>query len=120
MYGNTSEAPPPAYDTVPPKAPSSELLPPPTNYVSLYKKDGSIKGTWTIDSRLQIPGDLLAPIADGAERHHLSLRSKDGALSANIALVSPSPERVTILLDTKDGSINLALVRVARAEDWHI
>jgi len=74
------------------------------------KRDGSIRGTWTIDSSLQVPEDLLAPIEVGAERHNLSLRTKDGGLSANIALMSPGPERASIFLDTKDGSIKLVLV----------
>jgi len=74
------------------------------------KGDGSIRGTWTIDSRLRVPEALLVPVGAGAERHNLSLRTKDGALSANIALLSPGPERASILLDTKDGSIKLVLV----------
>jgi hypothetical protein len=85
-------------------------MPPPANYVSVSKRDGSIRGTWTIDSRLRIPEDLLASVEAGAERHNLSLRTKDGALSANIALVSPGPERASIFLDTKDGNIKLVLV----------
>jgi len=109
-YGTTSEAPPPAYDTVIPKASGSEPLPPATNHVSVFRKDGSIKGTWAIDSSLQVPGDLLAPIEDGAERHNLSLQTKDGAVSATVALLSPGPERASILLDTKDGSVKFTLI----------
>jgi DUF4097 and DUF4098 domain-containing protein YvlB len=78
----------------------------------VFRKDGSIKGTWAIDSSLQVPGDLLAPIEDGAERHNLSLQTKDGAVSATVALLSPGPERASILLDTKDGSVKFTLVRV--------
>ena len=59
---------------------------------------------------LQVPEDLLAPVETGAERHNLSLRTKDGSVSANIALLSPGPERASILLDTKDGSIKLVMV----------
>ena len=76
----------------------------------MSKSDGSIRGTWAIDSRLQVPEDLLAPVKAGAERHNLSLRTKDGAVSATIALLSPGPERASILLDTKDGSIKLVMV----------
>jgi len=107
VYGSTSEALPPAYEVVPS---SSEPLPPPTNYVSVFRRDGSIKGTWTINSSLQVPEDLLAPVGNGEERHHLSLRTKDGSVSAKVALLSPGPERASILLDTKDGSINLTLI----------
>ena len=116
MYESTSEAPPPAYGAI---ASSSESLPPPTNYVSVSKRDGSIKGTWTINSSLQVPEDLLAPVEDGQERHNLSLRTKDGSVSAKVALLSPGPERASILLDTKDGSISFTLVRVGCAGDQH-
>ena len=95
-------------------------LPPPTNYVSLFRRESSIKGTWALDSSLHVPEDLLAPIKDGEERHHLSLRAKDGALSANVVLSSTDPERASILLETKDGSIKFALVRVDCAGGEHI
>ena len=121
MDGGKSEAPPPAYEAVAPTASGSEEpLPSPTNYVSVSKRDGSIRGTWAIDSSLQIPEDLLDPIEAGAERHNLSLRSKDGAVSAKVALLSPGPERASILLDTKDGGIKLALVRISCADAWYI
>ncbi|SRR5258706_12108547 len=105
---HTNDAPPPPYDPVPPKAPSAAG--PCTNYVFVSKRDGSIRGTWTINSRLQVPEALLAPLEAKEERHNLSLRTKDGDLSANIALLSPGRERASIFLDTKDGDINLALV----------
>lgn len=101
--------PPPPYEPAPPTPPGTELLGPRTNYVFVSKKDGSIRGTWTIDSKFQVPEDLLAPGAK-EERHNLSLQTKDGDLSANVSLLSPGPERASIFLDTKDGNIKLVLV----------
>jgi hypothetical protein len=113
--GSTSEAPPPAYaayDTgsPTPTKPTKPGAEPPTNYFSVSKRDGSIRGTWQIDSSLKVPEALLAPVEAGAERYNLSLQTKDGELTANIDLLSPGPERASILLDTKDGSINLVMV----------
>ena len=105
---HTSEASPPPYDSVPPITPSA--VGPRTNYVSVSKREGSISGTWTIDSSLQVPEALLAPLEANAQRHNLSLQSKEGHLSAKIALLSPGPERASIFLLTKEGDINLAMV----------
>lgn len=101
---------PPPYDFVPPTAPAVEHLRPRTNYVSISKRDGSIRGTWSIDSSFQVPEDLLAPEGAKEERHNLSLQTKDGDLSASVSLLSPGPERASIFLDTKDGNIKLVLV----------
>lgn len=102
------EAPPPPYDPAPPIAPSAAA--PRTNFVSVSKREGSIRGTWSIDSSLQVPEALLAPLEANAERHNLSLQSKEGHLSANIDLLSLGPKRASIFLFTKEGDINLAMV----------
>ena len=72
--------------------------------------NGSIKGTWVVDTDLKVPEALLSPPPSTGERHHLSLTSFNGPIAADVAFLSGNPNRASILLDTKNGEISLNIV----------
>jgi len=74
--------------------------------------NGSIKGTWVVDTDLKVPDALLSPPPSTGERHNLSLTSYNGAITADVVFQSGKSTRASILLDTKNGEINLNLVCV--------
>lgn len=89
---------------------SSAPLPPASNFISIHKMNGSIKGTWVVDTDLKVPEALLSPPPSTGERHHLSLTSFNGPIAADVAFLSGNPNRASILLDTKNGEISLNIV----------
>jgi hypothetical protein len=72
--------------------------------------NGSIKGTWVIDTNLQVPEALLAPPPSTGERHNLSLTASNGPIMADVIFVSGKPDRASILLTTTNGKINFNVV----------
>lgn len=72
--------------------------------------NGSIKGTWVVDTDLKVPEALLAPSPSTGERNNLSLTSFNGPITADVAFLSQKPSRASILLDTKNGEISLNVV----------
>jgi len=89
---------------------SSALLPPASNLISIHKINGCIRGTWVVDTDLKVPKTLLSPPSSTGERHHLSLTSFNGAITADVALLSEKSDRASILLDTKNGGISLNII----------
>ena len=72
--------------------------------------NGSIKGTWVVDTDLKVPDALLAPPPSTGERHNLSLTSFNGPITVDVAFQSGNSIRASILLDTKNGEINFNTV----------
>ena len=95
----------------------------PTNYLSLTRSNGSLKGTFAIDPSLYIPSSFLPPLVDGETeetRANLRLASKSGSIDADISIVSndfeladpPKGGRRLVTMDVKSsyGSITTKLV----------
>ncbi|KAG6873334.1 hypothetical protein C0995_000193 [Termitomyces sp. Mi166 len=93
--------PPPTYTALVPHAPllsgtspDSQVLArqntmKPTNYISISRSNGSVKGTWLLDSSLPIPSMFLPPLLpDETEetRRNLYLKSSNGSIDAEITL----------------------------------
>jgi hypothetical protein len=96
--------------------PDLPQLPPPTNFLNVFKKDGRIRGEWVIDPSLSIPEGLLGPIPNGhTERPNVHLYSKDGAIRADLHFVAGDgplkAEKVTVVVKSSDGDVNLKLHR---------
>jgi len=99
-------------------APSSSApsQPPATNFLRISKNDGSIRERWTIDPTLSVPEAFLVPLPDGeTTRDNLKITANDGAIRADICLVSGSgslsPDRAALDMMSKDGSIEVKLRR---------
>lgn len=96
----------------------------PCNFVSVSRRDSSIKGTWLLDPMLSIPSDLLPPLPEGeseSTRKNLSLQTKDGTIIANIFVLLTTAEelqkmadkmnlRILIDTSTKDGHVMIKMV----------
>ena len=134
-----ADAPPPYPDAGPANLPLPIPGIPPSNFVHISRRDGSIRGTYVIDTSLSIPEDLLSAPQDAQARGkvigdisgesdirpNLKLETKDGSINANVWLVphtesqdarvgnSIENERASIDAFTKDGSITVKLVRCA-------
>lgn len=84
---------------------------PRSNYVDMQENHGSIKGTWDIDTRLEVPQALLRPLADDQqERANLKLNARHGTVQAAVALLGPSNQRANIELETSHGKVVFKLV----------
>ena len=95
------------------------------NYVSGYRRIGSLEGKYVIDPTMQIPSALLPPLASGEaeeERKHLCLETKTGSIHADVTLVDrPSSTKALVhksgrvMMEAKtaaSGSIFLKIVSV--------
>ncbi|KAJ2912970.1 hypothetical protein MD484_g7433, partial [Candolleomyces efflorescens] len=115
---------PPPYS--PPEGSSSLLgpsdpLPKPTNFVSLFKLNGSVKGKWVINPTIPLPAPFLQPVDPSQADHirkNLYLKSHNGAISADVNLVptvsdeAPRTEQsqyVVLEAETFNGSATLKL-----------
>lgn len=92
-------------------------LPPPTNFVRIYKRDGKIEGTWTIDPTLAVPESLLAPLPKGdVRRTNLHLEAQNGPVNAEVHLVTgagPLPPNVASFVAlNRSGHTKFVVVRV--------
>ncbi|KAJ6571387.1 hypothetical protein B0H19DRAFT_1129878 [Mycena capillaripes] len=125
--------PPPAYfkSQSPIAGPSVERsLPPvpspipdsakPINFLSLSRPRGSIKGTYVIDPRIDIPQSLLPPLAadeiSEATRRNVYLHAGKGSINVDLFVVGDGPHhdlkprrRVDIMLNAADKSIKARL-----------
>jgi hypothetical protein len=64
---------------------------------------GPIKGTWAIDTNLQIPEALLPPLGVFASlpiRPNLALHTINGSIKGSVFLLSSSSDRAVINADT--------------------
>ncbi|KAF8879698.1 hypothetical protein BD779DRAFT_1676239 [Infundibulicybe gibba] len=120
---DTKLDPPPQYtpprETTPPPNETTPLpeTTPATNYVFLQRKNGSVKGTWSIDPRLRPPPALLSPLPEGqpeSARRNVYLHASNGSVSSEI-FISPAPNdndsrpRVSIEMISKNGSVTSKL-----------
>src|SRR5258706_7630985 len=110
LHDPQSSAPPSYPEATSSSRQSPAVLPPASNFISIHKVNGSIKGTWVVDTDLKVPDALLAPPPSTAERHHLSLTSYNGPIAVDVAFLSGNSTRANILLDTKNGEINFNTV----------
>jgi len=96
-----NDSPPPYLDVEAPSAISSgstsnrQLIPniKPSNFVSLSRGNGSIKGSWLIDPSLFIPLSFLPPLRPTeieGHRRNLLLESRNGAIDVDVFLPSTS------------------------------
>lgn len=94
--------------------PSTSRAPslPRSNYVDIQENHGAIKGTWELDTRLQVPESLLRPLTDEKQqRPNLKLQARHGSVQASVSLVGPSDQRANIELETTHGKVVFKLVR---------
>jgi len=95
----------------------------PCNFVSVSKKNSSIKGTWLLDPMLSIPSELLPPLPEGeseSTRKNLSLQTKDGSINANIFVLAEELQktenkmnlRTIIDTSTEDGDVTIKMHEV--------
>lgn len=98
----------------------STALSPPTNYVRIKRfsptTEGTsdIIGTWTIDTSLHVPGELLVPFKDKNEkRHHLHLWSQSGKIDADICVLEGNGKGEMVLLTAStEGVVSLRVVSI--------
>jgi hypothetical protein len=136
--GPSNLPPPPAYSaTVQGSAqPDYESLPPAANFVHVYRRDGQIHGWWNIDPGLNIPSAFLPSMDEDARKGrfswggsksdakkveeeqepmpNLKLHTRDGKIVADVSITESGMTTKPTLMDlyTRDGAINLRLVRL--------
>ncbi|KAG8831915.1 hypothetical protein FRC17_002359 [Serendipita sp. 399] len=86
-------------------------LPPPCNFQSQNSSSGCIKGTWVIDSSMDIPSAFRSQPSSSfwkgkKEEYNLDLRTQFGDIDASIGLVSGENKKATINLHTQCGKVN--------------
>ncbi|KAJ7101359.1 hypothetical protein B0H15DRAFT_943687 [Mycena belliarum] len=81
----------------------------PTNYLSLNLGDRSIKGSYAIDPRVQIPSALLPPLEEGVRRKNALLRTTHGPIDVDILVVGDAGSKVDILIASSNGPIQARL-----------
>jgi hypothetical protein len=75
----------------PPPAPSSSSTPtqplsPPTNYLNISRPNASIKGTYTIDPSMPMPG-VEPPLDADGNKLNMRLDTKNGSINAIVELI---------------------------------
>ncbi|RXW22747.1 hypothetical protein EST38_g3117 [Candolleomyces aberdarensis] len=105
----------------------SEPLPKATNFVSLFKLNGSVKGTWVINPTIPLPAPFLQPVDPSQTenvRKNLYLKSHNGAVSADVSLVPTVSDEasrveqssfVVLEAETFNGSVTLKLHELTSA-----
>lgn len=83
----------------------------------LSRTNAAVRGAWLLDPTLHIPDSVLAPLQDGAERKNMSLKSRNGPISADVRVApseGPRPlgERTTLEFSAHNGSISVRIVRI--------
>ena len=103
---------PPTAGTIP-EVPLPTPLPRATNYHS-EKTTGDIKGTYVLDTAMQIPPAILNNMSSGffglgkKEPENLNIYTTYGAIETNVVLVGGEQhKRVTVLLETGGGHGNV-------------
>jgi hypothetical protein len=92
----------------PSTTPAEQLRP--TNFMSIDKNYGPIKGTWVIDTNINIPEALLPPLGIFASlrtRPNLALHSASSSIRASVFLVSSSSSRAILKADTAYGNMTV-------------
>ncbi|KAJ6612552.1 hypothetical protein B0H10DRAFT_2052094 [Mycena sp. CBHHK59/15] len=115
-----SDDPPPAYFS-PPVSEASTPAPPltaptapdtikPTNFLSLSRGNGSLKGTYVIDPRIKIPQPMLPPLASDeteSTRRNVFMHTSNGSIDVDIFVVGDGDfkRKVDMLVKSSNGSI---------------
>ncbi|KAJ7101378.1 hypothetical protein B0H15DRAFT_763582, partial [Mycena belliarum] len=81
----------------------------PTNFLSLSRRNGSVKGTYVIDPRVKIPQAMLPPLADEADgvRRNVFLHTSNGSIDVDLFVVGDADVkgRVEMHLKSANGSV---------------
>ncbi|KAJ7697251.1 hypothetical protein B0H17DRAFT_1052443 [Mycena rosella] len=119
--------PPPAYSTpdsqvATSSTPQTILLPPvlppadvkPSNFLSLSRGNGSVKGSYVIDPRVIVPSLMLPPLtADETEatRRNVFLHTSNGSIDVDLWVLgdADSKVKVNMLIKTSNGSLTAKL-----------
>jgi hypothetical protein len=128
------DLPPPAYDAsttlqqplasygTPPQ--ETRIIPPPANFVSIVRKDNSIRENFAINPDMVIPLSFLPALADGeteSERKNLGLQTRDGSIDTEIWLINNESTRIqesgvqglrrtALLMSSRDGDVSAKIV----------
>ena len=78
--------------------------------ISISHNNGSIKGSWVIDTRLTVPTSLASSSSSSSANYNLSLSTKNGSIAADITLISGASDRAAMFLHDYNGSIKFNLV----------
>jgi len=90
--------------------------PKPTNFANDSRSMGNIEGSWIIDTDIEVPPALLAPLPWlQSERPNLSLHTGSGTVKANVSLTSGSSKRAFIKTNTSYGAVTVIVS--SRAND---
>lgn len=92
-----------------------------TNFTSIHYKNDKIGSHFIIDTSLDVPEALLAPLPTGAtQRPNLSLHSNNGSVRADVSLVAGSAQRANLELDTANGKIMFKLTSRANRQPFKL
>lgn len=87
-----------------------------SNFVSVSKANGAIKGAWAIDPSLPVPSLLLPPLERGEterSRRNFYLQTNNGAITADVTLVTglsgSSRSAAAFEASTYNGSVKFSL-----------
>lgn len=120
----STDDPPPSYTSRPqePLLSTTSSLPKPSNFISISKLNGSVKGTWVIDPTLVVPTSFLPALAENETRKNFSVSSKNGMIDvdltimqANDNIAAESKKSAVIYLSSHNGMLTAKLHRPPRS-----
>lgn len=94
----------------------------PVNFITIFKKDGSIKGSWDIDPTLDIPSAFLPPLVGNEVRKNFNAVANDGEIDIDVTVsqgtdhsdinddYDEAKKRVAMYIKAKDGGVKARLV----------
>ena len=94
----------------------------PVNFITIFKKDGSIKGAWDIDPTLDIPSVFLPPLVGNEVRKNFNVVANDGEIDIDVTVLQGTDQsdinddydeakkRVAMHIKANDGRIKARLV----------
>jgi len=86
----------------------------PTNHVHVSEQNGSVKGSWTIDTALSPPPAFLAPVKkEKSKRKNLYVYSQNGCLNVKIRLIGLPEvvrEQATFHCESQNGSVQVYIL----------
>ncbi|KAJ7488127.1 hypothetical protein FB451DRAFT_1025378, partial [Mycena latifolia] len=83
----------------------------PTNFLSLHRANGSLKGAYIIDPRVRIPAAMLPPLApeeaEAGARRNVFLHTSNGSIDVDLFMLADADVKgkVDMLIKSANGSI---------------
>ncbi|KAG8855835.1 hypothetical protein FRB96_006657 [Tulasnella sp. 330] len=77
------------------------------NYIYINEKNRNVNGSWAIDPKVRLPGQLLPELPSGEERVNLRINNANGSVSGELSLISDSdaPTQSSLHMRSQNGHV---------------